>query len=185
MIDTLIKDLREQMAQSLDQLKVELRTIHIGRADPAIIENMQVEQYGQRLPLKGVAAISVQMPSTLVVSPWDKSILPAIEAAIRESGRNLSPVADGGVIRINLPPPSEERRKELAKLVDRQAEQVRIKLRNLREEAWRKLQDEARGGQIREDERDRGRKQLDELIGEMNDEVKELVESKEREILTV
>lgn len=185
MLDSTLKQLRADMDISLDQLRAELRTIHIGRADPAIIENIQVEQYGERLPLKGVAAISVQLPSTLVVSPWDKAALPAIEAAIRESGRNFSPVADGGVIRINLPPPSEERRVELVKLVNQQAEQVRIKLRNLREEAWRKLQDEARSGGVREDERDRGRKQLDELIGGMNEEVANLAKQKEQEVLTV
>ena len=159
--------------------------IRTGRANPAILEDLSVDYYGVKTPLKQIANINVPEARTLVIQPWSRDSLANIEAAIKNSDLNLSPNNDGEIIRINIPPLNQERRAELVKMLNKKAEEARIAVRNTREDIWQEIQDMEKRGEIAEDDKFRGKERLQEAIDDYNKKIDELRVKKEDEIMTV
>lgn len=185
MYDTIIEDKKSELDNVIERFKAEMGKIRTGRASPALVENVMADYYGSKTPLKQLATISVPEARLITINPWDKSSLAGIEAAIRASDLGLNPASDGQIIRLSIPPLTEERRKELVKVLNQKAEEARIAIRNVREDAWREIQEMEKNGVISEDEKFRGKDKLQKLIDAYNKKVEELREGKEKEILTV
>ncbi len=185
MYQKIIESKKEQMDKAIERFKDEMLKIRTGRANPALIEDLMVDYYGTKTPLKQIANINVPEPRVLVIQPWSADSLANIEAAIKMSDLNLSPNNDGEVIRINIPPLNEERREELVKILNKKAEEARIAVRNAREDAWQEIQDLEKNGQIAEDDKFRGKDKLQEVVNEYNEKIEELRDAKEEDIMTV
>ena len=185
MYQKIIESKKEQMDKAIERFKDEMLKIRTGRANPALIEDLMVDYYGTKTPLKQIANINVPEPRVLVIQPWSADSLANIEAAIKMSDLNLSPNNDGEVIRINIPPLNEERREELVKILNKKAEEARIAVRNAREDAWQEIQDLEKSGQIAEDDKFRGKDKLQEVVNEYNEKIEELRDAKEEDIMTV
>lgn len=185
MTDQAIRDAKQEMEQVLSLLSEQLKTLHVGRATSSLVENIEIDQYGARVPLKQVGSITIPEPTQIAITPWDKSALGAIEAAIRASDLGVNPVNDGQAVRVILPPLTQERRAELTKVVGKMAEEARIALRSYRHDSWEKIQKAAKETVITEDERDRGRKELDRVIDEMNKKIAEIAAEKERDLMAI
>ncbi len=173
------------MERSLERFKEELGSLRTGRATPALIETVEVECYGSRLPLKQLAAITAPEPRVLIVQPWDTNVVKDIEKAIAASRSGLSLAVAGDLIRINIPPLNEESRKELVKALYQKMEAARIVIRSLREQVWKEIQDKERAGEIREDDKFRGKEELQKLVDEYNKKIEDFGGAKEKEIMTV
>lgn len=176
---------KQEFSKAADHLQHEYSKLQIGRASAALIEEVKVTAYGTDQPLKALASISVPDPRTLQIQPWDKGVLNQIEAAILQSGINLMPVNDGIVVRINIPPLTEERRAELAKMVHKFAEDARISIRTARQtahEAFKKLETDK---EISEDDFHLANKHLQEAVDSANKKIEELAKAKEQDIMTV
>jgi len=185
MYKEIINKIKPDLDKTIEFLKREITALQVGRATPALVENIEVECYGSKMPIKQLAAISVPEPRSLIIAPWDKTILKEIEKAIYSSRPGLSPVIDGEVIRINTPPLNEERRKEIMTILNEKLEQARISIRLRREEAWKEIQELTRQGKIREDDKFRGKEELQKVIDEYNEKVEEIGEKKKKEIMVV
>jgi len=165
----------------LDHLQVELSGLRTGRASPALVENITVEAYGAPMEMKGVASITVSDAKTIVIQPWDKSLLQAIEKAIRDADIGVNPAVDGAVVRINLPQMTEETRKKLVKTMKEKCEEGRVGLRMVREEA----REEVKAQGLGEDEKFKILEELDKETKSFTEQVDSLAEKKEEEIMTV
>lgn len=185
MVQQIIDQLKKEFDEAIDYLKNELRSLQIGRATPSLVENLEVDCYGQKMTLKQVAAIQVPEPRVIAIRPWDKSAIQAIEKAINQSKLNLNPVVDGEMIRLNIPPLNEERRRELAKIVGERAEECRISVRRRREEAWKEIQAAEQEKAISEDDKFRAKEKLQKLIDEYNGKIDGLKKNKEEEIMKI
>jgi len=185
MYQDIIKNLRPNLEKILEKTRQEIAVLRTGQASPALIEGILVDCYNAKMPLKQLAAISLRDPRTLLIQPWDKSIIKNIEKAIISSVPGLSSAVDSDAIRINLPSPSEETRKELVRSLHQKLEDGRISIRQARENAWKQIQDLAEAGKIREDDKFRGKEELQKMIDEYNGKIKEVGEKKEKEIMTV
>ncbi len=170
---------------AIDFLKREYSGIRTGRASSILVENIQVEAYGSRTPLKSVASISVPESFQIIVEPWDKGLLVSIQKAILNSDLGINPIVDGSVIRLNIPTMTEDKRKELVKTVNKFAEDARIKIRQARDDNKKNIQREEKDGNISEDEMDVFFKDLDKITSEYNDIVEEMKNKKEKEVMTV
>ena len=177
--------LKQQLQNIIDRLKSELSTIRTGRAHATMVEDLLVEAYGQKMMLKELAGITVPDPSMILLNPWDKSVLPDIEKAVRESKLGLSPVVDEEVIRVPVPSLSEERRLEFVKLVKEMVENARQKVRASRQEAIEEIRSQEKEKQISEDEKFRLEKEAQGQVENCNREIKEIGEGKENEILKI
>lgn len=155
MATDILRDTEDKMRKASDGLKKDLATIRTGQASPSLVEHIKVEYAGTPLPLNQVAGISAPEARLLVIQPWDKSALRGIEKAILASDLSLTPINDGNVIRINIPPLSEERRQELIKIVRRRVEERRVIIRNLRHEAVNALKELEKKKEISQDEQKR------------------------------
>ena len=164
--------------------KTDIATIRTSRATPAMVEDIKVEFYGQSMRVKELASITAPEPRALVIQPWDKGALKAIEEAIRKSEIGLSPVVDGTVIRLNIPPLTEERRKEFIKLLKQKTEEARVKIRRAREEIWDRVQKMERSGEIPEDDKFWAKDQLQKIVDEYNGKAGELEKKKEQELMS-
>lgn len=182
-LDNLYKDLEGRMKKSVQTFQSEIARIRTGRATPTILEGIKVEYYGTQVPLQQIASIMAPEPRLLVIQPWDKSAIGEIEKAIRKSGLGLNPQSDGNVIRIPIPPLSEERRQDLVKLVRKLAEDARIAIRNIRRDGVDKVKTMEKNKEISEDERKKAENEIQKLTDKYIDEVNELLEKKEKEIL--
>lgn len=169
----------------IDQLQAEFAKLRTGRASTAMVEDIKVNYYGAPTPVKGLGSITVPEARQLLIQPWDKSSLAPIEKAIRDSGLGFNPVNDGDKIRIIIPELTEERRKELAKVTGKIAEEARVKLRNIREEIWKEVKRQEGAKEISEDDRFRLQEQLQKLVDDYNQKIKTLAETKEKEIMTI
>jgi ribosome recycling factor len=185
MLQPILNSLRPKMDEVISKLNEDLRTIRTGKANPSLIENVPVSYYGTQTPLKQMANISAPDATLLVVQPWDANSLGDIEAAIRNSNLGLNATNDGRVVRIALPPLTEERRMEFIKIIHQKAEGARITLRNLRKDSWEEVQRLQKEGQLTEDDRYRGEADLNKLIEDYNKKIDNLVESKEKELKTI
>jgi len=183
MIIDLIRDAKGRMQNTLDVLTEDLLGIRTGRASPALIEKLQVEYYGSLLSLIQVATISVPESRQLLVRPFDNSSLKAIERAIQASDLGLTPSNDGKVIRLNLPPLTEERRRVLVRMVNTRLEDARVSIRNVRRDSLKDLRDFEKEKLISEDELKSGETQLQELTDEMIEQVAIIGKRKEEEIM--
>jgi len=183
MIDDLLRDSKGRMQTTLDVLSEDLLGIRTGRASPALIEKLQVEYYGSPLSLIQVATISVPEARQLMIRPFDNSSLKAIERAILASDLGLTPSNDSKVIRLNLPPLTEERRRDLVKMVNNRLEDARVAIRNIRRDTIKDLRDFEKEKMISEDELKLGETQLQDLTNEMIDQVAVIGKRKEEEIM--
>jgi len=176
---------KSDLEKSIEHLIVEIGQIRTGRANPALVENIMVDYYGTKTPLKQVANINVPEARLLVIQPWDKDSLVNVESAIRDSDLGFNPNNDGQVIRINIPSLTEERRKELVKLLNQRAEEAKISVRNIREEVWKEIQEMEKEGKISEDDKFSGKDYLQKSVDEYNKKIDEIKEKKEKDILTI
>lgn len=183
MYKEIIDKIKPELDRAVSYLEGEMAKIRTGRASPSLIEDIVVDCFDQKFPLKQLAAISSPSPKQLVVQPWDKSYIEGIEKAISQSGMNLSPVVDKDVIRITLPQLSEDYRKDLIKILSEKQEEVRQSIRRHREKAWEDIQEKFKDGEIREDDKFRAKDELQKLIDEYNKKIEEIGERKKKEIL--
>ncbi|HZP37017.1 MAG TPA: ribosome recycling factor [Methylomirabilota bacterium] len=179
------KDLETRMQQVIDVLTREFAAVRTGRANAALLDTVRVEAYGNMTPINQVASVSVPDPRTIVIQPWDASLLKEIEKGIVKSDIGITPSNDGKVIRLTMPTLTEERRKQLAKAVGKLAEDARVSIRNLRREANDKLKALAKEKKISEDEERRAHDQIQKTTDRFTARIDEVTKKKEQEILTV
>ncbi len=185
MFQKIISNLQSKMQQVLDKLAESFRSLRTGKASASLVENISVSYYGSKVPLKQTASITTPNASLIVIQPWDANALGDIELAIQNSEIGLNPSSDGRVIRLSLPPMTAERREELVRMIHKMAEESRVVLRNLREEAWREIKNLENVKQITEDDRYVAEKELNKLIEDFNKKINVQVETKEKEIRTI
>ena len=185
MTDTYFKDLDAKMVKCVEATRNEFSAIRTGRASPALLDRLHVEAYGQPAPLKQVAGISVPDSRTLVITAYDKSVVGDIKKAIEKSDLGITPNVDGNSIRLTVPPLNEERRKDLAKVVKKKAEDGKIAVRNVRHKAHDDLKAQQKAGEITEDDNKRMQDQLQKMTDKYIKEIDALVVAKEKEIMEV
>lgn len=176
---------KEQFDKAIEHLKHEISSLRTGRATPALVEDIIIEAYGMRQPLKAVASIMIADAKTLNINPWDKSIMQAVESGIRASQLGINPVNDGKVIRLPLPELTHDRRQELIKVLHQKLEQARIAVRKTREEVRDFVDAQEKDNEITEDDKFKAHEELEKMVKEYNDKIKEIGEEKEKEIITV
>ena len=179
------KDCRTRMRKAVTHLQEEFGGIRTGRASPAQAEKIMVDYYGAMTPLQQLAGFSVPEPRVLVVQPYDKGAMKAIEKAIQQSDLGINPSNDGQVIRLTFPQLTEERRKDLVKVVKHRAEEGRVSVRNVRRDARKDLEGLEKQGELSRDELERVEKDLEKAVHEVIAEIDEMVTHKERELLEV
>ena len=184
-VDAVLDDTREKMSKAVAHTRSDFSTVRTGRAAPALVEKLKVDYYGTDVPLQQVAGIQVPEARLMVITPYDKTTLKAIEKAIQHSDLGINPSNDGVVIRLAFPTLTEERRKEMVKVVHHKAEDGRIAIRNLRRSARKDLDLLEKDGEISSDELDRAQKDLDKMTHEFVGEIDRLLEHKEQELLAV
>jgi len=180
-----IDERKKNLDEVVNHYTEEIAKIRTGRANAGMVENLMVDYYGSRSPLKQIASINTPEPRTILIQPWDKGSLVYIEAAIRESDMGFSPNNDGQVIRINIPALNEERRVELVKFLNKKTEESKIAVRTVREDVWKSIQDLEKEGQIGEDDKFQGKDHLQKVVDEYNTKLEVLREKKEKDIMTV
>lgn len=185
MIKDILKDAEMRMHSAIQALEDDLATIRTGRASPALVEKMQVDYFGSPTPLIQLATISVPDPRALLIRPFDPSSLKAIERAILASDLGLTPNNDGKSIRLNLPPLTEERRRELVKVVHNRLEETRVAIRNVRRDLKKDLEDFEKEKLISEDDRKRGEEELQKVTDRFIQEVEKIGQRKEQEVMEV
>jgi ribosome recycling factor len=185
MIDSILNSHKEHFEKVMEHYAHELNSVRTGRANPALLSTVTVESYGAKMPLDHIASVSVSDAKTLTISPWDKGQLQAIDKAIQMANLGFNPSNDGNVIRITLPAMSEERRKEMVKMVGQISEHARIGIRTAREDVIKVMKKSESDGKISKDDLAHGQKKLQEVIDKYNEEIKKLSGDKEKEVMTV
>ena len=185
MIDETLSDAEQRMGKAIEALRRELATIRTGRASPGLVEHLRVEYYGTSTPLNQLASITVPEARLLAIQPWDKGALSAIEKAIQKSDLGLNPNNDGAIIRLPIPQLTEERRRELVKVVHKKVEDGRVAVRNVRRDAHEMLRDLQREKEISEDEEHRAQEQLQKVTDRFIAQADEVGKEKEQELLEV
>lgn len=178
----IINKIRPELDKVMAFLETEVGKIRTGRANPSLVEDVAVDCFGQIFPLKQLATITSPEPRQILIQPWDKSYVEGIVSALQKTGVGANPIVDKDNVRINLPPLTEEYRKDLIRLLSEKQEQARQSVRKWREEAWREAQDLAREGKIREDDKFRAKDDLQELIDDYGKKIDDLGERKKKEI---
>jgi ribosome recycling factor len=184
-VDAVMEDTREKMARAVSHTQAEFSSVRTGRAAPALVEKLKVAYYGSDVPLQQLAGIQVPEARLMVITPYDKSSLKAIEKAIQNSDLGVNPSNDGTVVRLNFPQLTEERRREMVKVVHHKAEDGRVAIRNLRRAARKDVEGLEKDGEISSDELDRAEKELDHVTQEYVAEVDRMLQGKETELLSV
>jgi ribosome recycling factor len=185
MVDELIQDAATRMGKSIEAARHEFNTVRTGRASTALLDRIQIDYYGQQTPLKQLATINVPEPRLLTVQPFDPSSLKSIERAIQESDLGLTPSNDGKIIRLPIPQLTEERRKELVRVVRHMAEEGRVAVRNIRRDVMSDLKELAHDGEIGDDDERRAEERVQKLTDEHVKRIDELLKGKEAEIMEV
>lgn len=170
---------------TVEHLHQEMNQMRTGRATPALVEGLQVEAYGSTMEMKGVGSISVQDAKTLIIEPWDKNLLKAIEKAIHESSIGINPVVDSKVVRLSMPPMTEENRKALVKVMKEKVEEAKVAARGVREDSRNEIIEAEKGGEFSEDEKFKLLEELDKMTKDYTDKIEDLGKQKEEEIMTV
>lgn len=185
MVADIFDDSERRMQKAVEALKQDLASIRTGRASSALVERIQVEYYGTPTPLNQVASISVPEARQLVIQPWDKKLLTDIEKAIQKSDLGINPNNDGQIIRLNIPPLSQERRRDMVKMLHKKLDEHKVAVRNIRRDTHDKLRDREKKKEISEDELKRSTDRLQKLTDKYIDEMDKVGKSKEQEILEV
>lgn len=185
MVNRVHAEVEIRMRKAVEALRKELAAVRTGRASPALVEHIRVDYYGVPTPMQQVAGVSVPDPRMIMIQPWDKTMLGAIEKAILKSDLGLTPANDGNIIRLPVPPLTEERRKDLVKMVRRRVEEGRVALRNIRRDALEEFRKMEKEKQISVDENKRAQDQLQKLTNAFTAEVDNLGQSKEAELLEI
>jgi ribosome recycling factor len=185
MRDLVMEECRDKMRKAITHLQSEFASVRTGRATPALVEKLKVDYYGSEVVLQQLAGFSVPEPRVLVISPYDKGSLKAIEKAIQSSDLGINPSNDGQLIRLVFPELTEERRRDLVKVVRHRAEEGRVAIRNIRREARRDLEALEHDGEIGQDDLDRAEKDLEKRTHDVIAEVDEMLRHKEQELLEI
>lgn len=185
MLEDIKKDARIRMGKSLDSLRTELAKIRTGRAHPSLLEHVQVEYYGSDVPISQAANVVVEDARTLAVTPFDKSMTGTIEKAIMSSDLGLNPTTAGTVIRIPLPPLTEERRRDLGRVVHQEGENAKIAIRNIRRDANHSLKELLKEKEISEDDERRGEGEIQQITDKNVSDVDAIVAEKEKELMEI
>jgi ribosome recycling factor len=180
-----LDDARKRMEKSVKAFQEEVARVRTGRASVALLDGVKVDYYGSTMPLNQMATITVAEARLIVIQPWDPSAIGAIEKAIQKSDLGITPVNDGKVIRISIPPLTEERRKELVKMVRKMAEEARVAVRNIRRDILDDLKKMKKEGEMAEDDFYRAQDQLQKITDEHIEKIDKILETKEKEIMTV
>lgn len=175
---------KKTMEKTLEHLHHEFRGVRTGRASTGLVENVKIEYYGNPTPLNQIASIAAPEASLIVIKPFDPASLKDIEKALTTSDLNLPPMVDGKVIRLNVPPLSTERRQQLANQVKQSGEKAKVSIRNIRRDANKQLEEEQKDKAITEDDRDKGKKDIDSLTKEHIDKIDDLIKKKSNEIMS-
>ena len=185
MIDDIKKDAQTRMQKSVEALRHDLTKVRTGRASTALVDHLKVNYYGSDMPLTQVASVTVADARSLVITPWEKQMVGPVEKAILASDLGLNPTTAGTVIRINLPALTEERRRELSKLVHGEGESTKVAIRNIRRDAMGQVKDLLKEKQISEDDERRGGDEIQKLTDQGIKDVDEVVKAKEQELMAV
>ena len=185
MIEDVLKSAEDRMEKAVQVYKRDLLTVRAGRATPAMLDKITVEYYGTQMPVNQVASVTTPEPRQLVITPWDKGMLSEIEKAIQKSDLGVNPMNDGSVIRLNIPPLTEQRRQELVKVVRKMAEECRVAVRNIRRDANDELKKMEKKGDISEDHVRRGTDKIQAITDKFIAEVDKLTAGKEQELTEV
>jgi len=169
----------------VSRFEEELKKIRTGRASASVLEGIVVESYGTRVPLTQVAALSAADPKSVVVRPWDKTLLPAVEQALAKANLGLSVISETDQVRAIFPALTEERRKEFAKIIGKKAEETRVSVRSRRDEIWKTIQEEERAKIISENQKFSQKEKMEKMVSEINKKISELSSKKEKEIMTI
>lgn len=181
----LVKDADSRMKKAIEATRHDLQAIRTGRANPALLERVEVDAYGSKMPLPQVASVTAPEPRMLVISPWDRGTLPAIERAIMKSDLGLNPSSDGSVVRLVIPQLTEESRKNLIKQVHKRVEEGKVAIRNVRRDAIEHLRTMKKSGEIGEDEEKRTEGEVQKLTDRHVHELDSVQKSKEEELMEV
>jgi len=185
MIDEVIQELQSSIEKAHEALKRELSKLRTGRAHPGMLDSIRVDYYGTPTPISQMAAVNVPEPRMITVKPWEKQLVQAIDKALRESNLGLNPQVDGDVLRIPVPPLSEDRRRDLSKVARKTGEDCKVAIRKARHDAIDMLSEMKSAGTASEDEIDRAKKRAEEVVSQAGQVVDGSVASKEKEIMTV
>lgn len=183
MYDEILFDAEERMSKSVDAFSKELQKIRTGRATPGLVDGIRVEYYGSEVPLKQVASVSIPDPRTIAIQPWEKGLTGAIEKAILKSALGITPNNDGHFVRLNIPELTEERRRDLVKLVKKMAEEHRVAIRNVRRDANEHLKKAQKDSKITEDELKKGQDEVQKYTDDYIKKVDKVLADKENEIM--
>jgi ribosome recycling factor len=176
---------QNEFSSTIEFFKKEISTIRTGRANPAILEGVQVDAYGVKTPISGVAAISVPDGSSILVAPWDKNVIKDVEKAITDASLGLGIVNEGDKIRLSVPKMTEDNRKDLVKILNEKQEEARIVVRKVRDEIKTSIESAEKSKEITEDDKFSFIKDLDIEIGKINNQIKDLRNDKEKDIMTI
>jgi len=179
----IIQKIKPELEKTMEFFNRELSKIRTTRLSPSLVEDIVVECFGERFPLKQLAAISSPEPRQIIIQPWDKSYIEPIEKAISNSGAGAAPVVDKDLIRVSFPPLSEEYRKGLIRFLSEKQEEARKTIRRWREAAWEEIQNKTRSGEIREDDKFRAKEELQNLVEEYGKKIEDSGEKKKKEIM--
>ncbi len=179
----IINRIKPELDKAVGFLDREAAKIRTSRANPSLVEDVVVDCFGQKFPLKQLAAISTPEIKQILIQPWDKSYIEGIVQALEKTGVGANPIVDKDTIRINLPPLTEEYRKSLLKLLSEKKEQAHQTIRHWRDEAWDEIQEGVKAGKIREDDKFRGKDDLQKLVDEYNEKIEKIAEGKKKEVL--
>ena len=185
MVSDVLKDLQANLDKGIDALKKDLGKVRTGRANVAILDGLRVDYYGTPTPLHQVASVNAPDPRLITIKPWEKSLIPEIEKVIRSSQLGLNPSSDGEIVRLPMPPLTEERRKDLVKMVKKMAEEAKVALRNARRDANEMLKEFIKDKDITEDEEKAGLKKVQEATDAAVTKVDEVVAKKDKEIMEI
>lgn len=185
MIEDICKDTQAKMEKTVAAIKQDLAKIRTGRAHPSLLDHIRVSYYGSEVPLGQVANVTTEDARTLAITPWERDMIAVIEKAIMESDLGINPMTAGNVIRVPIPPLTEERRKELIKVARHEAEQGRISIRNLRREANAELKEALKEKLISEDEERKGEERIQKLTDQYISQIDHLLAEKEKDLLSI
>ena len=180
-----LEENKEEFTSVIDFFKKDISSLRTGRANPIMLDGVQVEAYGVMGPLNSVANITISDSRSFVITPWDKSVTKAVEKGIVEANLGLGIVNEGDKIRLSIPPLTEENRKELVKKLNERLEKARISLRQVREDVKTNIEAEFEAKELTEDEKFRNEKELDEFVAKKNEELKDLRDKKDKDIMEI
>ena len=180
-----VKDFERKMQKSIEAYENELKSIRAGRANPGVLDKITVDYYGSPTQISSVAQVSVPDARTITITPWDKTMLKAIEKAIQASELGINPQNDGSMLRLSFPPLTEERRKELAKDISKKGEGAKVALRNIRRDAHDKCKERKKAGTMTEDEQKSSEKEIQDLTDKYTKQLDKITEAKNKEIMEI